>query len=235
MRRLPGFLIALALAAGTALALATTARASLLISVDKSNQQMTVVVDGVPRYIWPVSTGRAGYNTPSGTFKPFRMAKNHFSRQYYDAPMPYSIFFTMHGDAIHGTDETKNIGRAVSHGCVRLTPHHAAILWRLVKLEGMEHTRVVLTGHVPSRGDELVRREPAKDNPPVATADVPYYGSSDDGADVTRSIPTPAPGLHRFVRGGRVYYYGPYQQVRRAHRAYRYYYYYRRYAWPPGW
>jgi hypothetical protein len=229
MRRLPGLLTALALAGGLGLAFAAPARADLLITVDKSTQSMTVTVDGAPRYIWSVSTGREGLNTPSGSFKPFRMDKDHFSRQYDDAPMPYAIFFTMHGDAIHGTDEIEHIGRAVSHGCVRLTPAHAAILWRLVKAEGMQHTRVVLSGHIPPRGVVVARRTPANDEAAAAPAN-----AQDNGPDITGSIPQPAPKLQRFTRGGRVYYYGPYRQVRRAPRAYRYYY--RRYYYgPPGW
>ncbi len=45
---------------------------------------------------------------------------------------PYSIFFTKQGHAIHGTNH-KIDGEAHSHGCVRLSVQHAAILWGLVK------------------------------------------------------------------------------------------------------
>lgn len=154
MLRLPGFAAALALA-GAVLACGAPARANILISVDKFAQQMTVTVDGDPRYIWPVSTGRAGYNTPSGQFQPSSMEKEHYSRQWDNAPMPHSIFFTHEGHAIHGTNHPIT-GRAASHGCVRLSEEHAAILYALVRAEGMANTRVVLTGHIPGR--ELVAR-----------------------------------------------------------------------------
>ena len=88
----------------SALALGQVANADILISVDKSTQRMTVMVDGQPRYNWPVSTGRPGYDTPSGTFRAFRMDRNHRSEEYDNAPMPYSIFFTASGIAVHGTD-----------------------------------------------------------------------------------------------------------------------------------
>ena len=53
---------------------------------------------------WAVSTGRAGYGTPSGTYRPQRMERSWFSKLYYNSPMPYSIFF--HGGyAIHGSYE----------------------------------------------------------------------------------------------------------------------------------
>ena len=55
---------------------------------------MTVADDGTVLYTWPVSTGMADYDTPTGEFKPFRMERDHFSREWDDAPMPYSIFFT---------------------------------------------------------------------------------------------------------------------------------------------
>ena len=52
--------------------------ANVLISVDKSTQQMSVSVDGVPRYRFAVSTGRAGYGTPNGTYYPQRLAPPGF-------------------------------------------------------------------------------------------------------------------------------------------------------------
>src|SRR5215467_5081712 len=137
------------LAAATFLFAACGANANVLITVDKSLQQMTVSVDGVRRYTWPVSTGRAGYATPSGSFKPFRMEAQHYSKEWDDAPMPNSIFFTAKGHAIHGSFETRRLGTAASHGCVRISPANAKTLFALVKTEGMSNTKVVLTGQAP--------------------------------------------------------------------------------------
>jgi len=144
LRLLFGFAAALA-----AMALTVPARADVLIAIDKSTQQMTVSVDGSPRYVWPVSTGAPGYDTPSGEFKPFRMEAEHFSREWDDAPMPHSIFFTQRGHAIHGSNH-RGIGQPASHGCVRLEPKNAGILFALVKQEHMSNTRVVLTGETPA-------------------------------------------------------------------------------------
>ena len=99
--------LAAALAAFAATLAFTPARADLLIQIDKSTQQMTVTADGERLYTWPVSTGIAGHDTPAGAFTPFRMEKDHFSREWDDAPMPYSIFFTKKGHAIHGTNHTQ--------------------------------------------------------------------------------------------------------------------------------
>jgi len=72
---------------------ALPAFADVLILVDKSTQQMSVSVDGVPRYLFAVSTGRAGYGTPNGTYHPQRLETSWFSKLYYNSPMPHSIFF----------------------------------------------------------------------------------------------------------------------------------------------
>ena len=93
-----------------------------------------------------MSTGAPGYDTPSGTFRPFRMEKEHYSKEWDDAPMPYSIFFTARGHAVHGSYHVKSLGRRASHGCVRLHPDNAAKLFALVKKTGMSNTRVVVKG-----------------------------------------------------------------------------------------
>src|SRR5882724_5528496 len=152
---------------------ALPASAALLIEIDKSSQQMTISRDGQEIYVWPVSTGVARYDTPSGAYTPFRMEKDHFSREWDDAPMPNSIFFTQKGHAIHGTDHVRNIGRPASHGCVRLSRANAGMLWDLVKREGMANTRVVLSGEVPSASDPAAvsRRAPTYGEPPTYAND----------------------------------------------------------------
>ena len=149
--------LALAVAVA-AFILAQPVRANVMIIIDKSAQKMTVTIDGEDRYTWPVSTGRSGYDTPSGDFQPFRMERDHFSREWDDAPMPNSIFFTKEGHAIHGTFEARNLGRAASHGCVRLSTQNAATLYALVKEEGVFNTRVRLVGEAPRDDDAVARR-----------------------------------------------------------------------------
>lgn len=127
----------------------------LVITVNKVSQKMTVELDGDELYKWPVSTGAPGYDTPSGTFRPFRMEKEHFSKEWDDAPMPYSIFFTGEGHALHGSYHVKSLGRRASHGCVRILPANAAILFALVQKTGMSNTRVVIKGGFFASGDDL--------------------------------------------------------------------------------
>ena len=89
------------------------AAAKLLIEIDKSAQRMIVSQDGARLHVWPVSTGLRAHDTPAGSFTPFRMEKDHFSREWDDAPMPHSIFFTRQGHAIHGTEHRRRMRRAI--------------------------------------------------------------------------------------------------------------------------
>jgi L,D-transpeptidase-like protein len=204
-------------AAALALSLASAARANIVVSIDKTSQNMTVAVDGSQRYSWPVSTGRPGYDTPNGTFKPNRMDADHLSQEWDNAPMPHTIFFDLHGHAVHGFFDVKHLGLAVSHGCVRLSPDHAATLFDLVKAQGMSNTTVIVAGRTPSGGGPaMVRRQaPAEDaaasgpmpiapdygqQPPPAYGQ-PAYGQPAYGQPVYAQRPAPQP-----YYGGQTYY-----------------------------
>lgn len=159
MRSLLIAFAALALSAGTA------AHAKVAITVDKDSQVMTVEVDGVQRYRWPVSSGLPSYETPNGAFRAFRIEEDHYSKEFDDAPMPHSIFFTKQGHAIHGTDSVGRLGSPASHGCVRLSRANASTLYALVKDQGVLNTTVTLTGSSqvalarnPRRGNAAVAR-----------------------------------------------------------------------------
>lgn len=114
--------------------------ADVVIRVSKASQRMVVSVDGVARHDWRVSTGRAGFVTPGGAFRPNAMTRMHYSRQFANEPMPYAIFFS--SVAIHGTDDVARLGRPVSHGCVRLSPANAAALYALVARTGLAGTTI---------------------------------------------------------------------------------------------
>jgi hypothetical protein len=207
-----GWAFAALVAAG--LAATAPAHANILITVDKSTQQMTVQVDGATRWQWRVSTGAHGYDTPSGTFRAFRMEASHFSKEFDDAPMPHSIFFTQRGHAVHGYLNTSHLGLPVSHGCVRLDPQNAAALYAMVKQEGVLNTTVVITGHTPDAA--VARRRAPGGQPDEAAATPPYpitpqypppqpsgpYSGDDRFAPATNygGPPQPPPGYPPFPR-----------------------------------
>lgn len=124
--------------------LSTASRSDqIVIRVDKSDQEMTVMQGGRRLFSWPVSTGAYGYDTPNGTYQPTWFSIDHHSHQYGGAPMPFAIFFH-DGYAIHATFATGALGNRASHGCVRLDPEHAELLYHFVYDTGKADTYVVV-------------------------------------------------------------------------------------------
>ena len=113
------------------------------VVIDISSQSMSVKVHGWYYGRWKVSTARAGYYTPRGTFRVQRTAKVYYSRKYDNSPMPNSVFFKG-GYAIHGSYYVRSLGRPASHGCVRLHPSHAASLYYLVLKYGSKSTQITI-------------------------------------------------------------------------------------------
>src|ERR1700759_2652543 len=156
------YLVALA-----GLMLCPPALANVAITVNKDTQTMTVAVDGVTKYRWPVSTGIPSRETPNGSFKAFRMEADHFSKEFDDAPMPHSIFFTKIGHAIHGTMSEGRLGTPASHGCVRLSRANATTLYALVREQAVLNPTVTLTASAavalarnPRPATQVARRDP---------------------------------------------------------------------------
>jgi hypothetical protein len=182
--KMRSFLVAFAGSAFASLMLFATgaAQANVAITIDKNEQMMTVAVDGVERYHWPVSTGIPSRETPNGSFRTFRMEEDHYSKEFDDAPMPHSIFFTKIGHAIHGTDSEGRLGTPASHGCVRLSRANASTLYALVQQEGVLNTTVTLTG---SSQIALARNPRARAATAVARRDQtdPYASQSNAVGD----------------------------------------------------
>ena len=104
------FVVASLFAVALAGAAATKAGAGVLINIDKNAQRMSVSVDGTARYVWPVSTGRPGYDTPNGIFKANRMDADHLSQEWdmrrcltqfssTCEAMPFTVFLTRNTSA----------------------------------------------------------------------------------------------------------------------------------------
>jgi lipoprotein-anchoring transpeptidase ErfK/SrfK len=63
----------------------------------------------------PITSGRAGYRTPTGTFRVGWKDIDHKSSEFDNAPMPYSVFFNG-GIAFHAGSLSQQ-----SHGCIHLS------------------------------------------------------------------------------------------------------------------
>lgn len=152
-------------AAVALLCLSVPAQAELVVNISKSQQRLAVMVNGTEAHRWPISTGTNRTPTPAGVFRPQRLERHWYSRKYNLTPMPWSIFFHR-GYAVHGTMEAHNLGRQASHGCVRLRPDNAAILYAMVRRHGMKGTKVVvLNGPLPALQKPL-ERPPLPPTPP---------------------------------------------------------------------
>ncbi len=119
-------------------------RTRLKIVVNKSQQRIYVYRDLEHLYTFKSSTGKAGHRTPSGVFKPYSLETMHYSRKYYNSPMPWSTFFNG-GVAIHGTEAIHDLGRPASHGCVRTHPVSARRIYNLVRRYGKANTTIIVT------------------------------------------------------------------------------------------
>ena len=119
-------------------------QADVVARVDLSSQTMHVRVNGRSYGRWKISSGRKGYRTPTGTWRPKWTARMHYSSKYDWSPMPYSVFYNR-GYAVHGTNYVRRLGRPASHGCIRLHPANARKFYNLVKRYGRSKTLIRVT------------------------------------------------------------------------------------------
>ena len=84
--------------------------------IDLSSRQAWLMNGGQVTYgPTPITSGKPGYRTPTGTFKVLWKDRDHRSQAFDNAPMPYSVFFTSSGIAFH-----QGSLKVPSHGCVHL-------------------------------------------------------------------------------------------------------------------
>lgn len=144
----------------------SAAQATVRIDINLTTQTMSVQ-SANGSYTWSVSTARSGYVTPRGTFAPYSLQRMHYSHKYHMSPMPYSIFFAG-GYAIHGTYSIAELGHPASHGCIRLAPANAEILYKLVQSEG---AAISISGTPPFRAYATVYRHKKAEPEQTPTTD----------------------------------------------------------------
>jgi len=113
----------------------------VLVYVDLGRQRATVYRNGVRIGVSTISSGKDGYETPTGVFTILEKDKDHRSRTYDDAPMPYQQRLTWKGVALHAGNLP---GFPASHGCVRLPMEFAKKLFTVTPMGG---TVVIAGGH----------------------------------------------------------------------------------------
>jgi hypothetical protein len=121
----------------------------LTMVVNLGSQRAYVYRDGKLIGISTISSGRPGYETPTGTFTVLEKQRMHHSNKYDDAPMPYMQRLSWSGLALHGGHPH---GHPASHGCIRLPMGFAAALFK-EQTRGMQ---VAITGHAPGNEDIMM-------------------------------------------------------------------------------
>lgn len=113
----------------------------VLVYIDLSRQLATVYRNGVRIGVSTISSGKDGYETPTGVFTILQKDKDHRSRTYDNAPMPWQQRLTWKGVAMHAGNLP---GFPASHGCVRLPMAFAKKLFTITPMGG---TVVIAGGH----------------------------------------------------------------------------------------
>jgi len=159
---------------------------TLFADVNLTTQRLTVSDKSGVLHTWKISSARSGYVTPVGLYKPQWTSRMHYSKQYYNSPMPYSVFFHR-GYAVHGTTAVGQLGRPASHGCVRLRTSNAKKFYNLVHKHGKGLTKIAVRGTRPAssrarnyrpqrvRNNRPRRRYRARTRRPRYRASGPFY------------------------------------------------------------
>ena len=106
-------------------------RGPTLLVVNVTTQRAVLFRNGIPIAASTVSTGRPGYRTPTGLFTILQKHVEHYSTTYDNAPMPYMQRLTWRGIALHAGQLP---GYPASHGCIRLPPGFARLLYGATSL-----------------------------------------------------------------------------------------------------
>ncbi|MGH7287158.1 MAG: L,D-transpeptidase [Myxococcota bacterium] len=144
----------------------------VLVAVSLEEQRAYVYRNGIRIGVTTVSSGKPGHRSPTGVFTVLQKDKDHRSKTYNNAPMPYTERLTWDGVALHAGGLP---GYPSSHGCVHLPSEFAR---RLFEISPMGMVVVIADKH---SGAEHVRH-------PAAVAPV----DSTTGADVENPRLRPA-------------------------------------------
>ena len=116
------------------------------VVVSLPGQMVYVFRDGEFIDSSPVSTGKSGHRTPTGTFPILQKKVRHRSSTYDNAPMPYMQRLTWRGIALHAGDLP---GYPASHGCIRMPWSFAKKLYGLTDYD----TKVTVTDQEPESAE----------------------------------------------------------------------------------
>lgn len=153
--------------------------AKRVIVVSLEDRKMALVEDGQVKKVYTVAVGKPTTPSPSGTFTIARRVKNptysHNGKTVLPGPgNPVGtrwMGLTVKGYGIHGTNEPKSIGKAASHGCIRMAKKDLEEMYELVNVGDT----VELVGQ---RNEETAQLFDGEQKPVVAGAQEPVVTAS---------------------------------------------------------
>jgi hypothetical protein len=164
-----------------------------VIVVSLEDRKLALVEDGKVAKIYPVAVGKPSTPSPVGTFTIERRVANpvyhHDGKTVEPGPgNPVGtrwMGLSVRGYGIHGTNAPKSIGKAASHGCIRMAKPDLEELFALVQVGDT----VELIGE---RNDETARLFDTEENPTpaqqsVLTAQAPAATAASPAAAVPTS------------------------------------------------
>lgn len=123
----------------------------IVMTVDLDARVLSVFKGGYEIGAAAVLIGTDDYPTPLGTFPILSKQRHNVSEKYDNAPMPWSMFLTRDGVAIHGGSVVEN-GYA-SHGCIAGPDAFVSKIFAIAK----PGDRVVITrGEMIGMGDKII-------------------------------------------------------------------------------
>lgn len=150
----------------------------VVVVVSIPDQRVAVYRNGAMIGASTCSTGKPGHTTPSGVFVILQKDKNHHSSTYNNAPMPYMERLTWQGVALHADNLP---GYPASHGCIRLPPEFAKLLFGVTTLgtpvvvadskmatADIRHPGLLISDHVDAMAHDAVKTVAAKSHHPEA-------------------------------------------------------------------
>lgn len=129
---------------------AAPATGTLVITIDLEARVISAFRDGHEIGTAVALLGTPSHPTPTGTFPVLNKSREHFSRKYNNAPMPWSLWLTNTGIAIHGSPVTNGYA---SHGCIGVPDPFAEKLFAATR----RGDKVIITrGRMIGIGDKVI-------------------------------------------------------------------------------
>lgn len=175
---------------------AQTAPVKRVIVVSLEDKKLALVEDGQVKKVYTVAVGKPSTPSPSGTFTIARRVKNptysHDGKTVLPGPgNPVGtrwMGLSVKGYGIHGTNEPKSIGKAASHGCIRMAKKDLEEMYEMVSVGDS----VELVGE---RDEETAQLFGGDRKPVVAGAQEPVVTASATPAPTTTTTEAAMEGV----------------------------------------